>query len=272
MKMFYALCFMIKYQLFAFIPQFVKIIAHISISSSTMGTIDFYQSHRQRLIVSADDFGVSPRANRNILYLISLGKIDRVGVMIHGTFSDKEINELIRSGVKLDIHLDVLHKFNDNRSKRRSAVLRGLGFLGKILSGKLSAKKVENDWRGQLEKFKKIFGRNPDGLNSHEHVHFFPPFFKIALKLEDEYFIPYIRFGDSVSIRHHKIVAYILHLLKLINRKACLESGCVSSNSLVSLDWIRDVDKFLNNLPEGTIEIACHPELAEDFVKIKKYF
>ena len=25
------------------------------------------------------------------------------------------------------------------------------------------------------EKFKEIFGKNPDGINSHEHVHFFPP-------------------------------------------------------------------------------------------------
>jgi predicted glycoside hydrolase/deacetylase ChbG (UPF0249 family) len=237
-----------------------------------MDNMNFYQSHRNRLIVNADDFGVSPRANRNILYLITLGKIDRVSVMAYGNFSDKEIKDLVRSSVKIDIHLDILHEFHDERSKRQSAIVRILGFLGKILSGKLSRKKVEADWRRQLEKFREIFGKNPDGVNSHEHVHFFPPFFKVALKLEAEYSIPYIRFGDSVSILHHKLVAYILHLLRMVNSNACLKSGCVSSGSLVSLDWISDVDKFLNKLPEGTVEIACHPELAEDFVKIKQYF
>ena len=232
---------------------------------------DFYNSHRQRLVISADDFGVSPRANRNILYLITLGKIDRVGIMIHGKFSDKEVDELARSGVKLDIHLDILHEFHDKRKKRKSAFMRGIEFVGKIASGKLTSQKVEADWHAQIEKFKEIFGKNPDGINSHEHVHFFPPFFKVALKLESDYSVPYIRFGDS-GMFHHKPVAHILHWLRIINRKTFTQSGHVSSGSLVSLDWLKDVDKFLNILPDGTIEIACHPELAEDFVRIKKYF
>jgi chitin disaccharide deacetylase len=234
--------------------------------------MESYQSHRSRLFVSADDFGVSPRANRNIRYLISMGKIDRVGVMAYGKFSDKEIDEISRSGVKLDIHLDILHEFHENRGKRQSPILRGIEFLGKLFTGKLSSKKIEADWRKQIEKFKEIFGKNPDGINSHEHVHFFPPFFKVALKLETEYSIPYIRFGDSVSMLHHKLIAHILHFLRIVNKKACKRAGCVSSGSLVSLDWINNLDKFMDNLPEGTIEIACHPELAEDFSRIREYF
>lgn len=232
---------------------------------------DFYESHRHRIIVSADDFGLSPRANRNIRYLLMLGKIDRVGVMVHGKFSDKEIKEIVNSGAKIDIHLDILNEFGDDRKKRKSAILRVFGFIGKLVSGKLSSKKVEVDWRQQMEKFREIFGKNPDGINSHEHVHFFPPFFKVALKLETEYLVPYIRFGDC-GMFHSKPVAHILHWMRIINRKACKRAGCVSSGTLVSLDWIKDVDKFLKNLPEGLIEIASHPEIAEDFVKIKKYF
>lgn len=237
-----------------------------------MDNMDFYQSHRQRLVVSADDFGVSPRANENILYLISLGKIDRVGIMSYGKFSQKEVDDLIRSGVKLDIHLDILHKFNDQRSARQSAALRVLEFAIKFIFGKLSAKKIEADWRNQIAKFKETFGKNPDGISSHEHVHLFPPFFKVALRLETDYSIPYIRFGDSVFMRHNKPVAHILHWLRKINRNNYIKASRVSSGSLVSLDWIENVDKFLDSLPEGTIEIACHPELADDFVKIKKYF
>lgn len=234
--------------------------------------IAFQESHRQRLIVAADDFGVSPRANRNMLYLISLGKINRVAIMTNGQISSDEIGELARSGVKLDIHLDILNEFDENRKNRQSAILRVLEFLGKILTGKVSAKKVQQDWQGQIEKFHDLFGRYPDGINSHEHIHFFPPFFKAALRLQEKYEIPYIRFGDSVSMRHHTIVAYILHVLRIIDRKFCSKDGCVSSNHLVSLDWIKDIDAFLNALPDGTTEIACHPELAEDFVKIKEYF
>jgi predicted glycoside hydrolase/deacetylase ChbG (UPF0249 family) len=233
---------------------------------------DFYESHRHRLIVNADDFGVSLRANRNILYLISIGKIDRVSVMVQGEFSEKEIAELAKSKVNLDIHLDILYEFNEDRKKRQGEFLRIVEFLGKLLIGKLSSRKVEQDWTLQIEKFKEIFGKNPDGINSHEHVHFFPPFFRIALRLQKKYSVPYVRFGDSILMSYNKPVAYIIHWLRLANIRVCQKSDCVSSEYFVSIDWIKNVKKFLNNLPEGQIEIACHPELAEDFVKIKKYF
>ena len=233
---------------------------------------ELYKSHRQNIIINADDFGVSPKANKNILSLLSLGKIDRIGVMVHGNFSDQEIDEIEKSGVKLDIHLDILHEFHNNRKKRESAVLRVLEFFKKIALGKLSSKKVEADWRLQIEKFREMFKKNPDGINSHEHVHFFPPFFKIALKLQNEYSIPYIRFGNSVFMLHNKPVAHILHWLRIINRKKFRKSGRISSGSFVSLDWIKNMDNFLNKLPRGTVEIACHPEIADDFERIKKYF
>lgn len=232
---------------------------------------DFYNSHRQRLIINADDFGISPRANRNTRFLVSMGKIDRISAMARGKFSKGDLDEILRSGVKLDIHFDILHEFHDKRKKRKSALLRTLEFLAKLMTGKLSRKKVEEEWRIQMEKFKETFGRYPDGINSHEHVHFFPPFFKIALKLQEEYSIPYIRFGDSAFL-HHKPIAYILHILRFFNLNAYVKADPISSTSFVSLDWIDDLDKFLDNLPEGTIEIACHPEIAEDFVKVKKYF
>jgi predicted glycoside hydrolase/deacetylase ChbG (UPF0249 family) len=234
--------------------------------------IDFQESHRHKITVTADDFGVSPRSNRNTLYLISLGKIDRVSIMVNGEISAKEIEELSRSGMKLDIHLDILHKFDKERRDRHSAILRVIEFIYKVLSGKVSKRKVRQQWQNQIEKFHTIFGKYPDGVNSHEHIHFFPPFFKVACDLQEKYKIPYIRFGDSPVLHHHTIISYILHILRLINQRVCTSDSCVSSNFLVSLDWIQDVNSFLNSLPDGITEVSCHPEIAEDFVKVKEYF
>jgi len=233
---------------------------------------EFLTPYRAKLSIAADDFGVSERANRNILYLVDLGKIDRVAVMVRGSITETEKEQLLRSGAKIDIHLDILHELDQDRKKRSGAFLRALGFVAKILTGKLTRKKVAADWDSQIVRFKEIFGRNPDGINSHEHVHFFPPFFKIMLQLQEKYSIPYVRFGDSIDTRHHAIVAHMLHWLHLVNRRACAKNGCVSSNSFISLDWIDDLDAFLAALPEGITEVACHPETAEDFVKVKKYF
>lgn len=234
--------------------------------------MESYESNRGRIIITADDFGLNAKTNQNILYLLSLGKINRVAVMVHGKISEAEIAELIKSRVKLDIHLDILHEFDEKKPKRSGTIGRGLDFLWKILTGKLTLKKVALDWENQIETFKKIFGKYPDGLNSHEHVHLFPPFFKIALRLREKYVIPYIRFGDSVFIPHHNLISRILHILRKINLKTCQKNNCVSSGFLVSIDWLENIEDFLMKLPQGTTEIACHPELDQDFEKVKKYF
>lgn len=231
-----------------------------------------YELNRSRIIVAADDFGLNQNTNDNILYLVSLGKIDRVAIMVYGKITDEEIRQLAKSRVKLDVHLDILHEFENEKRKKIGTIGRLIDFLLKIATGKLTFKKVSKDWEDQIEMFVKIFGKNPDGINSHEHVHLFPLFFKIALNLMNKYTIPYIRFGDSVFMLHHKIVAYFLHVLRKINLKTYIKHSCVSSGSLISLDWIDDVVAFLEKLPSGTTEIVCHPETAEDFEKIKKYF
>ncbi len=230
------------------------------------------EMNRNKFIVTADDFGFNAETNRKILYLVELGKIDRVAVMPYGQISPAELEQLAKSRVRLDIHLDVLHKFEENQNRNSGSIKRGLEFLLKLLTGKLTTKKVALDWENQIEAFRNLFERNPDGINSHEHVHLFPPFFKIALALQTKYEIPYVRFGDSVFTLHHKPIAYILHLLRKINLRNCLKHSCISSGSLISLDWITNFETFFKNLPEGTIEIVCHPELTEDFEKIKKYF
>lgn len=234
--------------------------------------MESYESNRGRIIVTADDFGLNAQTNDNIFFLLELGKIDRVAVMVHGKISPQEIQRLFQSGVKLDIHLDVLHDFEEGKKKRAGAIGRSFDFLWKIATGKLALKKVRTDWENQIEMFRQIFGQNPDGINSHEHVHLFPPFFKIALGLREKYAIPYIRFGDSIFLPHHNLVSYILHILRKINLPACTKNGCVSSGWLVSIDWIDNVENFLDKLPQGTTEVVCHPELNADFVKIEKYF
>lgn len=234
--------------------------------------MESYESNRTKFMISADDFGLSQKANQNILNLIELGKLERVAVMAFGKMSPTEIQRLIKSRVKLDIHLDILHEFEEKKQARTSVMVRGIEFLWKFLTGKLTTKKVATDWENQIKTFQKLFGKNPDGLNSHEHVHLFPPFFKIALQLREKYSIPYIRFGDSVFVIHHKLIAYLLHFLRKFNLGTCKKYSCVSSGSLISLDWLSDIEAFLTNPPKGTIEIVCHPEVSTDFEKVKKYF
>ncbi|MCX6766953.1 MAG: ChbG/HpnK family deacetylase [Candidatus Moranbacteria bacterium] len=233
-----------------------------------------FHKKRKNLIVAADDFGKSELANLSILKLAKLGKLDRVSVMSDGNFAPGEIEELITTGVKLDIHLEL-----DWQKKRRDilkagALKRGINFFLNYFraDSEHRAKQVLREYEDQIEKFRKIFGCLPNGINSHEYVHYFPPYFRVALELAKKFDIPYVRFAMKGILRKKNIIGLTLIILRRLDKKIFLESGLKSSDYFSSLDWIGNTDYFLKNIPEGKTEIACHPEREEEFELVDKYF
>src|SRR3990172_9312516 len=111
------------------------------------------------LIISADDFGKSEVANKNILRLTKLDKVQRVSIFVNGSFNKNEIKQLLDSKIKLDIHLDPRLRGDD----RGDVLFRTIHFVFLYLAGNISKKKIETDWRNLIIKFRKIFGKYPDG-------------------------------------------------------------------------------------------------------------
>jgi predicted glycoside hydrolase/deacetylase ChbG (UPF0249 family) len=235
---------------------------------------------KQNIILAADDFGKSKQANENILKLSRVGKLDRVSVMIEGDFSEKEIRDLLAAGVKIDIHFELIWQ-KRRRNLLKDHTLRQVAvFFVNYLWGdwpvpehpRSGSREVDREWTRQVEKFKKIFGRVPDGISSHEHTHYFPAYFSIAMKLANQHEIPYIRFGKKSFLGKRNGVYLILQLMRWLNKKKFLGSKISSSDYFSSLDWIDSMSEFLKNIPEGKAEISCHPERKEELEIIEKYF
>lgn len=235
---------------------------------------------RKKLIVAADDFGISAKANRNILALTESGKIDRVAMLINGEFSQEELQQLKDSSVKLDLHLNLPDYAKKQSGKTTEGVTsRGFIFLTKYLFfEKSSVPIVKMEWQRQIEKFREIFGKNPDGLNSHQHIHLFPAYFQAVLELAEGFDISYLRFGKEKLISG-KSAVYTILLLNRLWQKIWQKDSFLfdshktnSSDYLISLDWINNLEKFLKELPRGKTEIVCHPEKDDEFELMKKYF
>lgn len=234
-----------------------------------MGTLI---ANRKKIIITTDDFGISDNANKLTFDLLDLGKIDRVSIMINGTITDEDVGKLINSGVRLDLHLDIQGSSREEKGWRKSAILRSVHFLLRYITGSLSTTSIKRSWANQLSLFHKRFGKYPDGINAHEHIHFFPPYFKTIRSLQEEYSIPYVRFGKLGLLGKRNITSAILDLVHKINFKRGLPADMVSSDYLVSLDWIDDLKHFLDNLPQGTIEIVCHPQREDEYSKLLENF
>lgn len=229
-------------------------------------------NYREKLIIAADDFGISELANRNILELAEAGKLDRVAVMSNGRLGQSEAEKIKSCGASLDLHLDCEKEVKKERRMKEGVLARSIFFFLKYFFGRISAPVMELEWEKQIEKFHSLFGQYPDGLNSHQYIHFLPAYFKIILKLAKKYGISYLRFG-KISLRKNNSNVYrILNQLHKKDAESFAASSLDSSDHLVSLDWIKDWDKFLENLPEGKTEIVCHPERKEELEIIKRYF
>lgn len=225
---------------------------------------------RENLIVSADDFGLSQKANENILGLLRVGKLDRVSVMIGGEFSQEEVREILDSGTKIDLHLNLgkAAEWKEKNDRREGAFFRTFFFLGDYFSGKYGKLETIKNWEKQVLDFQKIFGKLPDGINSHEHSHFFPPYFKIISRLVKKYQIEYLRFGKSGIIRSKKAdsaAAFILSKLWKINFRHFKKNFTPTSDFLLSFDWMKNPIEFLDIISEKVkVEVVFHPERARE--------
>ena len=217
-------------------------------------------------IVSVDDFGIGPTANKRILALVRAKKIDRVAIMAYGSVSSEEVRQLLESGVALDIHLDSDGVVALERNVTEKAIVQVMRFGCRFLFGKQSVRRVERRWKEQIQQFFSLFGRYPDGLNAHRHAHFFPPFFRIAVRLAVAHNMRYIRLG-KYGYASSRMAAVVLNGLRLLNRGVLRRHKKLqTSDVLVSADWLLIHGEMTNGFAtERTAEIIFHPERDEEW-------
>lgn len=224
-------------------------------------------------VFSADDFGIGEIANKRTLELVRSGRLQRVAVMSHGMISQEESRQLLESGVCLDAHLDIDGEIFEERRIKEGALWQSVRFGIRFLSGRHPIRSVERMWEEQIKAFFTLFGKYPDGLNAHRHLHFFPPFFRVMVRLAKKYNIPFVRLGRR-GYGCMRVTAVILNTLRLWNRRTLgRESMLKTSDRMASADWIlpRDVRECpAITKCEESVEIVFHPERDEEFEYLKR--
>ena len=220
---------------------------------------------RKKLIIAADDYGIR-ETSKPILLLAQRGLLDRVAVFAERV-SDEDMQALLQTGVAIDIHLELIHLLKTGYEDEGSALYRGMNFLLRRIVGIVHPEKVEAEWRRQIMLFQKRFGRLPDGLNSHEHVHYFPEFFSVTVALAEEFGIPRVRLGQKGIIKGKKgrLTAGILSFCSRFDTKYFRTKNIASSQWVTSFDWFADQDVFFQTMETplySEVEVVFHPERA----------
>jgi predicted glycoside hydrolase/deacetylase ChbG (UPF0249 family) len=173
-----------------------------------------------QLIITADDWGYSPRYNAGIEEAVRAGAVDAVSVLALRPASEPE--PLLGCGVEIGLHLEL-----PERNGRRE---------------------VLDAPRRQAEAFGRLFGAPPDYIDGHHHCHATLPLATAAEDLALELRVPMRAVGEDHRFRLEE--RRIPSPDRLIGR---MDEGESALPQLL-LEAIEE-----ESMPWGTTEWAVHP-------------
>ncbi len=238
----------------------------------------------RRLIINADDFGLTQGVNRAIVAAHRHGMVTSSTLMANGQAFDDAV-ERAKSESRLSIGCHVVlvdgipvgggqastlgaKKFPDGRfyQSLNSFALRAVG-------GRIDADEIEAEVAAQIRKLQGA-GIAVSHLDTHKHTHIFPQVLRPLLRAARACGVRALRnpFGPvRLSIlakypglwKRYSQVA-VLNRLGGRFRKSVAEAGMLTTDGTVGIVATGAMDRYLfgnimDSLPEGTWELVCHP-------------
>ena len=129
----------------------------------------------RRLIVNADDFGLTRGVSEGILAAHRHGIVTSTTVLVTLPVAPDLRDRLVRSGMGIGLHVNLT--LGRPLTRASSLVGRDGRFVRdpRRAAGRARASDVEAEVRAQLRAFARLFGRGPTHLDTHHHVGLWPP-------------------------------------------------------------------------------------------------
>jgi chitin disaccharide deacetylase len=227
----------------------------------------------KRLIVSADDFGLTAGINEGIIRCARQGIVTSASIMTSTPAFESAVSRAKQQpGLATGVHLNLVK----NKPLQPIVKVRSLvdndgvfytlpRFMFRLLSGRIIIAEAETELRNQIEKALAA-GLKITHLDSHRHFHVYPSLLKLVIKLAKEYKISAIRCPLGLSIFPGSVKEFILSSLSR-NARRNLDADNIIHNErffeLVKIegrhDYLRVFQKFCETLPDGVTELDCHP-------------
>lgn len=223
-----------------------------------------------RLIVNADDFGEYRCVSAGILDCVEAGAVSATGVMTSSPLFP-ELADDLKAFPRLDcgVHLNLSRGTPLTASMGRALARWGGAFPGKgkamfaVMTGALSVRVVEDEWRAQIERAFDA-GLRICFLNSHEHVHLLPSLRKLIVDLARRYDIPWVRGllpesgGGSPGAWVRFVAAASLQSIPpMLPSERRLDCAGLAASGRLGTEALR---RIFERLPaDGVFELMCHP-------------
>ncbi len=202
-------------------------------------------TQKRRVIVNADDFGLSPSVNRGIIESYERGIVSSASLMVRWPAAMEAAAYARRhADLCLGIHVDLQEAVY--RNGRWSVLYRVVPWRDR--------QAVRKEVARQIELFRRFVGRDPSHIDSHQHIHLLEPVRSILIETANTLGVP---------IRHFS--AKIRYCGKFYGKSS--QGGRVAHgirrNNLL---------RILSSLPPGLTELACHPGKGAGLRKLKTVY
>jgi predicted glycoside hydrolase/deacetylase ChbG (UPF0249 family) len=225
----------------------------------------------------ADDYGISRAVNAAIRDLMASGSINATSVMVAASgFDDEEATKLNAScgDGAIGLHLTLTAPFRPlsaGYGPTRDGLLLSLGetFVASILR-RLNARALTAEISAQVARFIAAFGRPPDFIDGHQHVHLFPQIGTCVLSVARQS-VPgaWVRQCGRATLSLSDRKALVLDALSWRFRKRAQASGVRTNPAFAGTYDFRPSANpadlfatFLDGLPDGGV-IMCHPGMVD---------
>lgn len=221
----------------------------------------------KRLIVNADDFGLSERTNEGILEAWANGIVTSSTLMVTMDAMEHAVSGLSGCNLDVGLHIDL--------SWGKSVALSGdiptlagangkfLGkkqLLKKLILNRVDSRDVKKEISLQIKKFKET-GLELFHLDVHQHFHGFPVVMKSIVEVAKQENIPFVRFVNELAV--NKPVNIVVFLLFLISKRYvdCSFHQTDHFKGLALTDNLNEqsLTKTLKKIQPGLTEMMCHP-------------
>ena len=238
----------------------------------------------RRLIVNADDFGLTHGVNRAIVEAHEHGIVTSSTLMANGSALEHAV-DLTSSAPQLSVgcHVVLVDGSPVSNPSQVPSLMAGeqlprfrtsiSDFALHCLRGKLVASEVEAEATAQIRKLQAA-GIAVSHLDTHKHTHLFP-----------QVLLPLLRAANSCRLRAIRNPAEPIRLarvstapelwkrwvqVRVLNRLASDFRSAVNDAGMITPDGSlgvvitgvmdeRLLKAILNHIPEGTWELVCHP-------------
>jgi len=234
----------------------------------------------------ADDYGLSPAVSEGIRQLIARRRINATTTMVVSPHFDPgeaaALNALNAGETRaaLGLHVTLTVPFAPVSEGfiplRDGAFLPVAEMMRRGITRQLDVERLVIEIGTQLRLFAEAFGRLPDFIDGHQHVHLAPQLrdalLKVAREAAPQAWVRQCgRPRGARGLRNPK--ALVLDILSLGLRRGAERLGVMTNPAFAGVydfagepDFVRLFPNFLRGLPDGGL-IMCHPGFVDEALR-----